>query len=171
MYENPRTILNFDSDTTGLVRTWVKKIQNDDPGDVSDDIAQAEGEIALSVNPDQRDAVIAFFNLLLKGTTHYRNSEYVLRRTQTASNSYTGEFDVKNTNRLYTTEQILAETTIPASIVFKIQNIEVPPPQDDYFWGWLKGTPQISTVAGGKIQCTQDYTLEQWSIYPYLFKA
>ncbi len=172
VYEGERMIALGASVITAI-RLAVQNVNAADVTTAATAYSDATGAItaaALAAGVSQSDA-LDFFDVLVKGTTSFPHSEFVLKRTQSVSNTYATKFALNDINKLYTTEQILAEAEIPSTIIFDISLIEVPPPQLGYTWAWLKRSPQVATSAGARIQVTQEYWLEQWADILYRFKT
>jgi hypothetical protein len=118
----------------------------------------------------------ALLDLMKRGTTHFGVSQYVLKHTTTVSNYYSKNVADTNIGKVYTTAQLLTETTsaaawaypLPARLKYKIQNLEAPPVQTNYLWGWRKLGSTESTAAHSRIEISTEYWLEQWStiLYP-----
>ncbi len=168
LYEHPTT-LALGIDTISAVKVAVQSVNSSSPGQEQSAKTTAV-ENLRSVAGANADVAEELFNLIIKGTTHYSVSEFVLRHTQTVSNTYQTQFALNNIEYIYTTDQLQSEAEIPSTIVFDIASIAEPSEKTGYLWGWLKRSPQISVVAGAKIQVTQEYWLDQWSTYAYFTK-
>lgn len=169
LYEHPTT-LALGVDTIAAIKSAVQSVNSASPG--SEQAAKTDAVNHLrTTSGANADVAEELFNLIIKGTTHYAVSEFVLRHTQTVSNSYTTQFALNNIEYLYTTAQLIAEASIPTGIVFDISEIAQPSDKPGYLWSWLKRSPQIIVSAGSKVQMTQEYWLDLWSTYPYFTKV
>jgi hypothetical protein len=115
------------------------------------------------------------FGLLVRGTTHYALSQYVLRHTTNVSNQYAANVADTNIERTYTTAQLLAEAQnvnswaypLPGRMTYKITNIAAPALHSGYLWGWRKLASTETTSANMRIEITTEYWLEQWPLVLY----
>lgn len=127
------------------------------------------------ITPALTGDVLRLYKLLLKDSSHYALGQYVLRHTTNVSNQYNSNISDFNIERIYTTSQLIAETTnsnswtfpLPGRMVFKLQNLTAPTAQTDYLWGWRKLPSTEATTAGNRVEITTEYWLEQWSLYYY----
>lgn len=117
------------------------------------------------------DSAIALAQLLIRGTTHYCLSQYVLKHTTNVSNTYAQNVADFNIDKVYTTEQLLSETQngaswiypLPARLAYKIDNLVANPTLTGYTWGWMKKASTETTSAGNRIEINTEYWLEQWN--------
>jgi hypothetical protein len=115
------------------------------------------------------------FNLLIKGTAHYALGQYVLKHSTNVSNTYSANISDVNVERIYTTEQLLAETTnsglwtypLPGRLQYKLQNIPAPAAQTNYLWSWRKLPSTESTSANNRVEISTEYWLELWHTFIY----
>lgn len=115
------------------------------------------------------------FNLLVRGTTHYALSQYVLRHTTNVSNRYAANVADTNIERVYTTDQLLTEAQsanfwsfpLPGRMGYKISNIGAPTARTGYLWGWRKLASTETTSANNRVEITTEYWLEQWPLVLY----
>lgn len=168
LYEHPTT-LALGINTISAVKVAVQSVSSSSPGQEQAAKTTAVANLRAVAGPNA-DVAEELFNLIIKGTTHFYVSEFVLRHTQTVSNTYQTQFALNDIEYIYTTDQLQLEAAIPTNIVFDIASIAEPAAKDGYLWGWLKRSPQISIVAGAKVQVTQEYWLDQWSTYAYFTK-
>ena len=147
-------------------------------GYVVRDVALYNQGLALGTPaPDPSVAVVAtqLFNLLIRGTTHYALSQYVLRHTTNVSNAYAANVSDLNINCVYNPAALFAEVTnanswifpLPGRLLFKLQAIAAPIAQPFYLWGWRKLAATETTAATNRIDITTEYWLEQWSTVLY----
>jgi len=136
-----------------------------------------QGEAAGSPAPDAGAAADAakLFHLLVRGTTHYADTQYVIRHTTNVARDYSQNISDLNVNRIYTTAQLIAECAnasswlypMPARLVYKITQLPAPASRLKYLWGWRKLASTETTTANGRIEITTEYWLEQWSTVLY----
>jgi hypothetical protein len=144
------------------------------PADVRDKIYKAElsGTDEASFSPALSAYASKVFDRLRRGATHYALGQYVLRHTTNVSNQYGNNVADFNIERIYTTSQLIGETTnsnswifpLPGRLVFKLQNITAPTAKTDYLWGWRKLPSTETTTSGNRVEITTEYWLEQWDI-------
>jgi len=127
---------------------------------------EAGTDITSTVNGNGN--AITLYNLAIKGTDSFIRSQYVFRVTQTVSNRSTARAGYANTNKLYTTGQLISETSPPSTLLFAID--QIPTPSDiptGYVWRWLKKTPTVVQIGGNKFNIAVEYLLERWSTFLY----
>lgn len=117
----------------------------------------------------RRLAAISLYLLVLKGTTAYLTSQYVLRKTEVVSTGRQIALGYQNVNRIWSSASINNAEGTPSPIDLSIAQIEAIKPQDQngYAWGWLKKNPTLQQISGGKWQLTKEWWLEQWSVFIY----
>lgn len=117
--------------------------------------------------------------------------QYVLRRTSTVPTRSNVKASFTNTFKIHTTAQLKAAESIPASILFSVDEIDshLPSVPTDEFnyprtmelkdgrdkdstmplmkWGWLKRTPTVSQTGGNKFSLTYEYWHALWSTWLY----
>lgn len=172
LYEHPKSIALGDS-VLATIKSAVSTVTSASPDTAIATFNTSEtavNEAASAAGVDNQYAV-DLFGLIVKGTTHFSVSEFVLRHTQSVSNTYQTQFALNDIEKIYTTAQLQLEATIPTTIVFDIASISPPADKPKYQFGWLKRSPQIQVVAGFKIQVTQEYWLDQWSTVIYNLKT
>ncbi len=115
------------------------------------------------------------FNLLIRGTTHFPVSQYVLKHSTNVSNAYAQNVADVNVGKVYTTAALLKEVQdknswvfpLPGRMAFKITNIPAPAAVTDYQWGFRKLASTETTTADNRIEISTEYWLEQWSTFLY----
>lgn len=135
-----------------------------------------------SLNLSDADALTVgrFYSLYQRGTTDYRQSQYVLRHTTNAPNRYLANISDVNVNFIYSTAELLTEVTsaalwiypLPFRLQYKINSIPVQSPVTandivPYEWGWLKSSSTETTAANNRIDISTDYTLALWETLTY----
>jgi len=144
------------------------------PSTVRDQLYKAElaGTDEVSFSPPLGAYASKVFDRLRRGATHYALGQYVVRHTTNVSNQYGVNVADFNIERIYTTSQLIAETTnsnswifpMPGRMVYKLQNIVAPTAKTDYLWGWRKLPSTETTTAGNRVEITTEYWLEQWDV-------
>ncbi len=166
IYSHP-DVVELSEDEIAKVKNWFKK---DEPAMLPE---------VTSLTAKQ------LFDLVLKGTTHYLDTQYVARVTRTVGSRFAQDLADTNILRIYTTAQLITEaavagTPIPSRLQYKINAIPVrivtPQSINDnewgglnaYYWGWLKKPSTETQRSEGKVQITTEYCLDLWtdSIYP-----
>jgi hypothetical protein len=131
---------------------------------------------ALAGLPAPSVAILSrFIGLVLRGSTDYFASQYVIRHTTNVPARWQTNVADINVGSIYTRPSLIAEATnpnlwilpMPARLVYKIQQIPAPTPQAFYQWGFLKDPSTEITAASNRIDISQEYTLEQWSTDSY----
>lgn len=115
------------------------------------------------------------FTHLVRGTTHYALSQYVLKHTTNVSNGYSANVADSNIERIYSSAQLIAEAQngtlwaypMPGRLAYKINSIAAPTIRPGYMWGWRKLASTETTTAGNRIEISTEYWLEQWSLSLY----
>lgn len=113
----------------------------------------------------------SFLGLLMRGTTHFSTTQYVLRHTTNVSQTYAANISDSHINQIYTTAQLLTEVQdgslwvypLPGRLAYKINAIAAPTSRTGYTWGWRKLASSETTSAGNRIEITTEYWLEQWN--------
>lgn len=110
-----------------------------------------------------------FYKLAFNGQQYFTRTNYVLRHTMTVSQVYESQLSGSNINRVFSKTQLLAEAAsfddpLPQLLINEINaipalNTTVP---TGYVEGWLKQSPTIQTVAGGRVECSVEYVYETW---------
>lgn len=112
-----------------------------------------------------------FYVIAFNGQNYYTRTNYTLRHNLTVSQVYEARLSGGNINCVFTTSQLLAECAnfndpLPPLLIAEIDAIPALAAQTGYIYGWLKQTPSIQTVAGGRVECSVEYVREVW---PTLF--
>lgn len=131
---------------------------------------QDPGLASLSGTAAQR-----FYGLEMRGSTDFRQSQYVLRHTTNAPNTWAANIADFGINTIYTTGQLITEigssafwiNPAPYRLKYKINNIGPPASQTNYQWGWLKSTSTETLAVRNRIQIDTEYTLALWSTDAY----
>ena len=117
-----------------------------------------------------------FFFLLTKGQESYIETEYIIRKTELVASDYQRAMATTGVNYLWTTALLTAAEGIPPMIQATASEIPSPTFTVDgdisgtgytYKWLWLKKSPQITQVAGGKFERNQEWQLNIWPNFLY----
>lgn len=123
-------------------------------------------------SPPLTGIALSAYERMIKGATHYALGQYVLRHTTNVSNNYGINVADFNIERIYTTSQLIGETTnanswifpMPGRLVYKLQTLAAPAFQSGYLWGWRKLPSTETTTAGNRVGIVTEYWLEQWDV-------
>ena len=115
------------------------------------------------------------FHLLVRGSVHYADTQYVLRHTTNVGGGYSANIADTNVNKIYTTTQLITECSsasswlypLPGRLVYKLNQIPDATDRTNYLWGWRKLASTETTAANGRIEINTDYSLDQWSTVLY----
>jgi len=161
-------LLGFDPDFIALAQTSIDK------GKTSSDF-QSQLEEDSDLSPGDIDTLMGFYNLVRRGSTHFALGQYVLKHSTNVGQGYSSNVSDSGVERLYTTAQLIAETTdpglwtypLPGRLRAKIESIVAPPDRPGYLWSWRKLPSTEATAAGGRVEISSEYWLEQWSMLDY----
>lgn len=112
----------------------------------------------------------AFFNILVRGVTHFTVYNFVLRHTTNASADAAQNVADDNVGRVYSTASLLTEISNPSFWTYpcpprlreKIGNVSFPF-SAGYTNGWLKKPSQESSTANNRIDISTEYVFAQWA--------
>jgi hypothetical protein len=112
----------------------------------------------------------AFYEGMIRGTSHYTVYSWVVRHTTNVSQAYTQNVADSGVGSIYTTAQLLSELgnssywtfPMPARLRTKIGNITSPTFITGLTWGWLKKPSNESSGANSRIDISTEYVLAQW---------
>lgn len=134
------------------------------------------GEWKSGSNPYEFSAsVLSEVDLLLKvariAKTYTRES-WVLRKTQVIGTYYRVRFNqlgasasdldvtLRGVGRVFSTSQLIAtESAMPSSIVAALNSYPVQPAKTNFYWGWLKRIPTLTSKAGNKLDAVQEFRM------------
>lgn len=108
--------------------------------------------------------------LLSKGSDSYPSPSSLLRWTRIVNRNYQAIADAYDSvNYVFSTATLVANTPMPANIVSAVQLAAgaLPSPATGYVKGWLKQQPTITYRGAGRIEITQEWTLENWNDWLY----
>lgn len=164
LFEHPRC-LAIEAASPGILGVIQNKYNLYQNGEGADDVFSA-GE--PEVNTEAR----LIYGLMIRGTTHFAVSQYVLRHVQTISQQFSQNIVDEDVGKIYTTAKLITECEefdIPLypRLKAKIQAIEEPDAEDGYLWGWRKLPATEALASDNKIAITNEYWLEQWSTFLY----
>lgn len=112
-----------------------------------------------------------------RGETDYEVDQYTLVHTTNVSNRYQNNVSDFGKGQLYTTTQLLTETTdptfwiypLPGRLVYKIQVLAADaaiiwPAPSNYDWRWLKSASTERSAANNRIDITTIYKFDLYSL-------
>lgn len=112
-----------------------------------------------------------------KGQSEYERPTYVLRHTSYCSASSTYNSSTANTQKIYTTAQLLTEVgsgwtyNLPPRLYSKISSIPVQfsalQESPYYTWGWLKKISREPVLANFIVEVSTEYEAALWSSLRY----
>lgn len=140
-----------------------------------DELETDEATLWATLTTDQKNAIEAAYGLAERNMDHVALGQYVLRHVTNVGAGYSANISDSNVEKLYTTDQLLAEVTdpvlwiypLPARMVWKIQNLAAPVAVTGFLWSWRKLPSTEATAANGRIEISTEYWLEQWSTWLY----
>lgn len=153
VYQHPRSLQITDHDLK-VIRNFIN-----DP--------QANSSPAFTGGGTLTTYALALYSLLLKGTTAFVTSQYVLRRTRIVSNKYQVALAFNQVDHIWSSAQITSTESVAIPVMISMDQIPIPASQSGYQWGWLKKSPTVQQTGGNRFQITQEWWLEQWSTYLY----
>lgn len=110
------------------------------------------------------DPLIGF---LTRGQTHFAQGQYVLKRTISISNFYTGTIPGEdNVEGLLSTAEILS-LPLPGPIATKIASIPIPGSHTNYLWSWRQLPSHMVQAANNRVEVSTEWWLEEWSTELY----
>jgi len=115
--------------------------------------------------------------MLSKGQENWLDFEYVLRKSELVASDYQRQMATYGVGYIWTTQQVASAEGLPQMIQATVSDIPTPTFTVDgditgtgytYKWRWLKKSPQITQVAGGRFERNQEWQLNIWPnfIYP-----
>jgi hypothetical protein len=137
-----------------------------------------------SLDATSQGYIIRAYNRCLAGITHYSDSTYALRHTTNAPAYWSANVSDVNTNRIYTTAQLLSEVQnslfwylpLPGRLAYKLAAASAAflagypastLARPGYMVGWRKSPFGESSVGRNKIEIQGSYELDQWSLDNY----
>lgn len=124
-------------------------------------------EFSLESQPD--------IDLLLKVariSKSYTSESWVLRKTQVIGSYYRVRFNqlgaspsdlditLRGVGNIFSTSQLIStEPALPSSIVAALNAYPVQPTKDNFYWGWLKRIPTLTSKAGNKLDAVQEFRM------------
>jgi hypothetical protein len=115
--------------------------------------------------------------MLSKGQENWLDFEYVLRKSELVASDYQRQMATYGVGYIWTTQQVASAEGMPGMIQATVSDIPAPTFTVDgditgtgytYKWRWLKKSPQVTQVAGGRFERNQEWQLNIWPnfIYP-----
>lgn len=119
---------------------------------------------------DGKALATAFYDLMIRGVTHFPVYNWVLRHTTNAPQDFEENIADSGVGTVYTTSQLVDEITnssfwffpCPPRLRRKIENITIPA-QAGFTAGWLKKPSNESTGANSRIEISTEYVFAGWS--------
>lgn len=110
------------------------------------------------------------------GNMAYQESQYVFRVSKIVSKRNQAlQIAYANVNRLYTTDQVIAETNPPSDYILSLNSLAasfvVLAELADYPLTWLKGSPTLTEAPGNRNAVQYEFNLDQWPTRYYANKA
>lgn len=120
-------------------------------------------------DPFVQATLLAFYNAMITGVTHYLVYHWVLRHTTNAPADFTQNIADDGVGTVYTTGSLISEISnssywinpCPPRLVEKIGNITLPA-ESGYTTGWLKKPSNESSAANNRINISTEYVFSNW---------
>lgn len=174
IYEHPNS-LSLGAKMLSAIKASVQKVQGGNS--ISESNASYETAINTSTGLPWLAGVLGvssvktleLFDLILKGTTSYQISQFVLRYTRVVGSTSAVTVACAYTEYVYQIANINNEAPIPLGLSVAIGQIPAIPARTNYTAGWLKQAPTSRALANGKVEITTEWWLENWSNYIYSY--
>lgn len=127
----------------------------------------AYNDIIEDLPDDQMAYLNALVPLLLAGTTHFSFGQYVLKRSITVSNFYTGAVTDESLSELIIPFASIFNLGITPAIANSIASIPTPAPHANYLWGWRQLPSTAVTTAQNRVEVSTELWLDNWSLILY----
>jgi hypothetical protein len=111
----------------------------------------------------------------LTNQEHTISSEYVLRKNQTVKNEYELEMATAGVDKVWTSAKVFANEDVPMQVIKTMSGALLSAYTQDgdtadilngtgaqWNFGFLKQAPQITFVAGGQVERSQEWWLNYW---------
>lgn len=108
--------------------------------------------------------------LILRGTTEIQSPTCGLRWTRIVGRNYGAvSAAYSSVNRIFSLGTITSLSGMPANIVTAVTRAQnnIPNAASGYATGWLKKMSSITYRGAGRVEITQEWTLENWSTVLY----
>lgn len=132
---------------------------------------EPETEQALydSMAADEKTYYDTLIGFLMRGQTHFAQGQYVLKRSISVSNFYTGSAGGEgNVERLVSTGTLLGWCSdMPPFIAAKINTIPGGSAHTNYAWSWRQLPSRIVTGAQNRCELSTEWWFEEWSTLLY----
>jgi len=155
IFKNPYVMqaCNSNPNLRGDIRTWQQLWESGDAAGAAAFAATITGDEAIPFN--------AITSALMQDETHFNVGRFVLKRTLSISNTFTGALpDEENTEKLILTG---AFTGLPGPIQTKINSIQAPPTSSPYLWSWRQTPSTMTTTAHNRTDVSTEWVLAQWN--------
>jgi hypothetical protein len=138
--------------------------------------ARRSGDAATmtEIQDGQDPAAVTTFDFLVdklsRGETHIPVGQYVLKRTMSISNFYTGPLDVDGSvESIWSTGEILT-LPMPPRMAVKINSIPIPSFPAPYVWGWRQLPSTEVTGAQNRIDVSTEWWLAAYDTRIYALR-
>ncbi len=107
-------------------------------------------------------------DLLTCGQTNFARGQYVLKRTYSISNFYTGLLPGEDLCESIILTSAILLLGMPPVVAAKINSIPVGLTDDSYLWGWRQLPSTMTTTANNRVEVSTEWWLASWrrSLYP-----
>jgi len=166
IFKNPFVLQNCNDFPTlsDDVRQWRSLW---DQGDT--DGANAFINTAIAAVPGEEGALRAIIQMIKNGETHFGVAGYVLKRTHSISNFFSGTIPGDAAaEKLLTTATILG-FGLPGPLIAKIGSIAAPPFSAPYDWTWRQLPSQLVTSARNRVEVSTEWQLGLWNTNLYAY--
>lgn len=125
----------------------------------------AVGNWGATYNPGDLSTADHFYQLLIRGSTHYLKPQFVLRVTCNVSNTYQNFVEADGgVGSLYTTAEL---GTPVGRLQSTVQAISEPPASDYVIWRWLKVSYTEVVIGRNRVEVSNELWLAQWPTILY----
>jgi len=162
-------LIGVDPEAVALAQKWLAD------GKTYSQCAVDNDAVWAGLSSTEDDDLAAAFELAQRQSTHFPIGQYVLRHLSNVGAGWAANITDLNVEKIYTAQQLLAEVCdpvlwlypLPPRLQLKIQTLRAPTARTGYLWGWRKLPSTEATAAGGRIELSTEYWLEQWSTWIY----
>jgi hypothetical protein len=121
------------------------------------------------IDPGGLDLANAYFDVLIRGETHYALAQPVLKFQTTIGWNSASYRNDGGSETLMSTSAVLDETFPPAGIANAITSLPAFSPVGTLVWSWRRLPSTRSTVSGQRIEISTEYWLGYHSTFIYAF--
>ena len=147
----------------GDVQWGVEQIQSNNSQNISE-----ETDFYNSLPAEEQPYYKYLVAKLLAGQASYAIGQYVLRRTFSISNFYSGTLPDEAYSECLISMAAVASFDMPTPIRWRLSTIPVVTPHAGYGWGWRQLPSQMTTNAQNRVDVTTEWWLDEWDtkLYP-----